>query len=338
MLPQVPDHRIQGFKTHTWSSLTFGWEDGHRWEGSRATPHGRKRAFAQICAHSSTGGGLGDSLHHHAKLDVDREWGKFVQKQRHARSDSSFASPELLPHSQQAPWDSTSTFDFVDTPSDLPAGKCPYHPEHPDNQYTPFPSFPPGGDANELQRVERWQRHQQRPLGEYNLNPHADPWSGLAEVHVILFGVDSGDAEGIYSLRALTDDDTVPTDTIVAFECLQDAERYATLLEATMSHKPDVVPISPAELREFCEDHGYNCRLEAAGTHFIPPDYNVSVTDWERSLRLRNGLWRMIGDTSPSGVQDPSVGSMQNNAGPYGSEHLSELEQAKRRLERLFDI
>ena len=65
------------------------------------------------------------------------------------------------------------------------------------------------------------------------------------QVHVILFGVDSGDAEGIYSLRALTDDDTVPTDTIVAFECRQDAERYATLLEATMSHKPDVVPISP---------------------------------------------------------------------------------------------
>ena len=65
------------------------------------------------------------------------------------------------------------------------------------------------------------------------------------QVHVILFGVDSGDAEGIYSLRALTDDDAVPTDTIVAFECRQDAERYATLLEATMSHKPDVVPISP---------------------------------------------------------------------------------------------
>ena len=42
-----------------------------------------------------------------------------------------------------------------------------------------------------------------------------------------------------------------------------------------------------AELQEFCEEHGYNCRLEAAGTLFIPPDYNVSVTDWERSLRLR---------------------------------------------------
>ena len=42
-----------------------------------------------------------------------------------------------------------------------------------------------------------------------------------------------------------------------------------------------------AELQEFCEEHGYNCRLEATGTLFIPPDYNVSVTDWERSLRLR---------------------------------------------------
>ena len=46
----------------------------------------------------------------------------------------------------------------------------------------------------------------------------------------------------------------------------------------------------------------------------------------------------MIGDGSPSGAQDASLGGMQNNAGPYESEPLSELEQAKRRLEKLFDM
>ena len=54
-------------------------------------------------------------------------------------------------------------------------------------------------------------------------------------------------------------------------------------------------------------------------------------------LSCRNGFWRMIGDGSPSGAQDALLGGVQNNAGPYGSEPLSELEQAKRRLERLFE-
>lgn len=31
----------------------------------------------------------------------------------------------------------------------------------------------------------------------------------------------------------------------------------------------------------------YNCRLEPCGSLLIPPDFNVGVTDWERSMRLR---------------------------------------------------
>jgi hypothetical protein len=63
--------------------------------------------------------------------------------------------------------------------------------------------------------------------------------------------------------------------------------RYCTLLQATMPHVPAVMPIEPKELLEFCSDAGYNCRLEPRGTWFCPPDYNVGMTDWERSLRLR---------------------------------------------------
>jgi hypothetical protein len=66
--------------------------------------------------------------------------------------------------------------------------------------------------------------------------------------------------------------------------------RYCTLLQATMPHVPNVMPIEPKELLEFCSDAGYNCRLELRGTWFTPPDYNVGMTDWERSLRLRCSL------------------------------------------------
>ena len=64
--------------------------------------------------------------------------------------------------------------------------------------------------------------------------------------------------------------------------------RYAGLLEATMSrHVPKVCPIESKELLDFCADSGYNCRLEPSGSLLMPPEYNVGMTDWERSLRLR---------------------------------------------------
>ena len=70
-----------------------------------------------------------------------------------------------------------------------------------------------------------------------------------------------------------------------------------------------------------------------------PGSYCSLATSWTTGfLACRNGFWRMIGDGSPAGEQDASLAGMQNNAGPYGSEPLSELELAKRRLERLFDV
>lgn len=63
--------------------------------------------------------------------------------------------------------------------------------------------------------------------------------------------------------------------------------RYASLLEATMEHMPHVCPIEPSELLDFCTESGYTYRLESQGSLLIPPDYNVGMTDWERSIRLR---------------------------------------------------
>jgi hypothetical protein len=62
-----------------------------------------------------------------------------------------------------------------------------------------------------------------------------------------------------------------------------------------MDHEPTVWPIEWGELLEFCNSAGYRCRLEPAGSLLIPPDYNVGMTDWEKSLRLKKGEFSVLG-------------------------------------------
>ncbi len=50
------------------------------------------------------------------------------------------------------------------------------------------------------------------------------------QVFVLLFGVGEAETEGIYSLRAMSREEGLPQDTIVAFEDLEDAERSAHIL------------------------------------------------------------------------------------------------------------
>jgi hypothetical protein len=49
-------------------------------------------------------------------------------------------------------------------------------------------------------------------------------WQDMREVYVLLFGVGQKDTEGIYSLRAVSEDG-LPTETIIAFEDMDDAVR-----------------------------------------------------------------------------------------------------------------
>ena len=75
-----------------------------------------------------------------------------------------------------------------------------------------------------------------------------------------------------------------------------------------MDHEPTVWPIEWGELLEFCNSAGYRCRLEPSGSLLIPPDYNVGMTDWEKSLRLRKGEFSVLGAEpapgAPAGVPD----------------------------------
>jgi hypothetical protein len=175
----------------------------------------------------------------------------------------------------------------------------------------------------------------------------------LREVYVFLFGVGQKDTEGIYSLRAVADDG-LPTETIIAFENMEDAVRYSSLLEATMEHSPHVCSISPTELMAFCSDSGYRCRLELEGSLLMPPDYNVHITDWERSLRLREGKFHVLPEepdmTHQAGSRQPAAAghlpslllpeAANSSSGSYPSHHArefteSELNTLKAQLEAL---
>ena len=178
------------------------------------------------------------------------------------------------------------------------------------------------------------------------------PWAAARAVYVILFGVGSAETEGIYSLRACRADDGLPHDTIVAFERAADAARYAGRLEAAMAHAPAVCGISPGELLDFCADAGYAARLEPAGSLLAPPECNVGLTDWERSVRLRGGQWSVLPADPVPGAEEGAAatpyapssplpahpwGSLTNNAGAYpagGTASPRDLDVLRARLER----
>lgn len=216
----------------------------------------------------------------------------------------------------------------------------------PDDEYTPFPSnCPTNSEAERLSSSELFKRSRSY-LGMQSSN---ERWRTLSQVWVLLFGVGTRETEGIYSLRAMSRETGVPQDTIIAFEDAEDAERYAGLLEATMEHVPHVSPINVQELLDFCEDSGYKCRLEPRGTLLLPPDYNIGMTDWERSLRLREGNYTVLDDepeTQPgdhpaaveagmqaAGEQEHGPPQLHNNAGVGPA---TDIEDWRARLERQF--
>lgn len=65
--------------------------------------------------------------------------------------------------------------------------------------------------------------------------------------------------------------------------------------------QPTQFPHTPLPPRRSTQ--GYGCRLEPQGSLLIPPDFNVGVTDWERSMRLREGRFAVLEAEPPSQVR-----------------------------------
>lgn len=127
--------------------------------------------------------------------------------------------------------------------------------------------------------------------------------SGETQCYVILFGMGSEETEGIYTLRTVDngrDGEAFNVDTVVAFKTEVDAQRFATLLEASLKHQPAVYSTSWADIKEWCTENNARFRLEPAGSLLIPPESNVSITDWERALALQRGEYSVL-------AQEPDV-------------------------------
>eukprot|EP00890_Picochlorum_soloecismus_P001999 jgi/Picsp_1/27/NSC_00027-R1_hypothetical protein CHLNCDRAFT_56897 [Chlorella variabilis] len=127
--------------------------------------------------------------------------------------------------------------------------------------------------------------------------------SGETQCYVILFGMGSEETEGIYTLRTVDsgrDGEPLNVDTVVAFKTEVDAQRFATLLEASLRHQPAVYSTSWADIKEWCTENNARFRLEPAGSLLIPPESNVSITDWERALALQRGEYSVL-------AQEPDV-------------------------------
>jgi Protein of unknown function (DUF3110) len=93
-------------------------------------------------------------------------------------------------------------------------------------------------------------------------------------VYVILFNARTNN-EGIHSLQS--GDHNV----IMMFTERDDAERYAIMLEAQDMPTPSVEEMDATEIEEFCASSNYECLLVEAGMLVVPPENNVTETDWQ---------------------------------------------------------
>jgi len=160
----------------------------------------------------------------------------------------------------------------------------------------------------------------------------ADLVRHFTQLYVILFGVGTGvQTEGIYSLRAVSEEG-LPLETIIVFEDQEDATRYAALLEAAMDHIPMVCNIRPDELLDFCAESGYECRMEPRGSLLIPPNVNVTTTDWERSMRLRDGRWAVL-ETEPE-LQESSATTTSSTRTSSTSSVTQQQQQQQQQLQQ----
>lgn len=171
----------------------------------------------------------------------------------------------------------------------------------------------------------------------------ANWWETRGAVYVLLFGVENrartGEPEGIYSIKGCTHaGEGSPFDVIVAWECEEDAQRFATLLEAELGcaggaaaaalaaasadprkkeggaqrrescddgldearalGTPTVRAIAPRDLRQFCWQAGHRVCVEPTGSLLLPARANVLQSDWERELALRRGQWSVLPEAS----------------------------------------
>ena len=93
-------------------------------------------------------------------------------------------------------------------------------------------------------------------------------------VFVLLFNART-ENEGIHTIRI------GERDRVLMFESLDDATRFALLLEAQDFPTATVEEIGAEEIEEFCRCNDYDWELIETGRLELPPEANVEQTAWQ---------------------------------------------------------
>lgn len=100
-------------------------------------------------------------------------------------------------------------------------------------------------------------------------------------VFVLLFNAGT-ENEGIHTIQE------GEVNKILMFESEEDALRFALLLEAQDFPTATVEVMDVEEIKEFCENTGYDWELVPEGALAIPPESNVEQTDWQEDKQKTN--------------------------------------------------
>ncbi len=133
------------------------------------------------------------------------------------------------------------------------------------------------------------------------------------KLFIILFkAADGSDQEGIYAMSV--DNRNI----VVAFAAEDDAQRFATLLEAQDFFSPLVEEIDSEELEAFCEEADYTLAVVPEGELAIPPETNLDQMDWD-----------------PSALSEDEDGEDEDLEAEEVAPLSAEMEAFRRRLEKL---
>ena len=93
-------------------------------------------------------------------------------------------------------------------------------------------------------------------------------------VFVLLFNART-DNEGIHTLKV------GDRNIVLMFENEDDAARFGLMLEAQDFPNSSVEIFDSADIEEFCQGAGYECKQVPEGTLAVPPETNLEKTDWD---------------------------------------------------------
>ena len=103
------------------------------------------------------------------------------------------------------------------------------------------------------------------------------------QVFVLLFNAGT-ENEGIHTVRVGDAEAALPgagRNKVLMFESLDDATRFAVMLEAQDFPTATVEAMDDEEIKEFCESANYDWELVPEGALALPPETNVEKPDWQ---------------------------------------------------------